>query len=195
MSLSGLLDGRSPALLVVDVQEAAVQAGPFEGPRVLRNISTLIDTAREAATPVLFIQHDGRPGEPEEPHTPGWEIHRDVTPLRDEPVFRKRFNSAFRETSLHAHLRARGLETLIVVGIQTEYCVDTTIRVAFELGYSVVVPEMTNTTFDNGPVAARDLYDLFNHRIFAGRFAEVRPLDDVLRALRMPGARRDGFGS
>ncbi|MDH3206641.1 MAG: cysteine hydrolase [Gemmatimonadota bacterium] len=183
MTVSGALMGRRPCLVVVDVQKAAVAAGPFQVDRVLENIAALLSAARKSGAEVVFVQHDGEPGESEEPHTPGWEIHPAVAPEGDEPVFRKRFNSAFRETELHSYLQTRGVDALIIVGIQTEYCVDTSVRVAFELGYTVVLPEMTNTTFDNGAVSAQEIYEMFNHRIFADRFASVIPVGDVLQAL------------
>lgn len=182
MTVSDTLKDSSAALVVVDVQEAAVAARPFEVERVIRNIAALLSAARDAGTHIVFVQHDGKPGESDEPHTPGWEIHSGVAPQAGETIFRKRFNSAFRDTELHSHLQVHGVDTLVIVGIQTEYCVDTTVRVAFELGYSIVVPEMTNTTFDNGPVPASAIYEMFNHRIFADRFARVLPFEDVLQA-------------
>ncbi len=100
---------------------------------------------------------------------------------------RKRFNSAFRQTDLLSHLERRGVSDLIIVGLQTEYCVDTTIRVAFEFGFSIVVPEMTNTTFDNGEISAEQIYDLHNRRVFAGRFAEVMTMSEALSAVEAAG--------
>jgi nicotinamidase-related amidase len=177
------------ALLIVDVQEGAVARGPFEVRRVLDNISRLLAACRASGVHVVYVQHDGRPGESEEPHTPGWEIHAGIRPLEDEPVVRKRFNSAFRETQLDTHLRSRGIDTLLITGIQTEYCVDTTIRVAFELGYTILLPELTNTTHDNGGVSARDIYELFNRRIFDGRFASVISLEEALDRVSPQGNR------
>ncbi len=182
MTAQKTIEDGAAALVIVDVQEAAVAAGPFEIERVLANISALLHAARESGIPVVFVQHDGRPGEAEEPHSPGWEIHAGLRPRAGEMIVRKRFNSAFRDTGLHAHLQALGVDTVVVVGIQTEYCVDTTVRVAFELGYSVVVPEMTNTTFDNGPVPAGEIHEMVNRRIFADRFAAVVSMERVLQA-------------
>lgn len=173
-----------PALLIVDVQEAAVASRPFEIDAVLANIATLLSAARATSVPVVFIQHDGKPGEAEEPHTPGWEIHSGLGPRADEPVIRKRSNSAFRDTDLHSLLQSIGVDTLVVTGIQTEYCVDTTVRVAFELGYSVVIPELANTTFDNGPVSGREIYEMVNERIWADRFASLVPVEDIVRSWR-----------
>lgn len=79
------------------------------------------------------------------------------------------------------------------MGIQTEYCVDTTCRVAFELGYRVVMPEMTNTTYDSGLLTAALIHAHHNREIFVGRFASVPPMEEavaLLAARRPPAAPR-----
>jgi nicotinamidase-related amidase len=171
------------ALLVVDVQDAAVARGPYSGDIVLDNIARLIAACRAAGVEVIHVQHDGDPGTEEEPRSKGWEIHAAVRPDRGEKVVRQRFNSAFRETDLRCYLEERGIGTLILVGIQTEYCIDTTCRVAFENGFAVVVPEMTNTTYDNGELTARQIYEYHNRRIFDGRFGALRSMGETLRAI------------
>jgi len=174
------LDPRTAALLVVDVQEAAVARGPYRVEEVVRNIAALVAACRAAGVEVVYVQHDGLPGEDEEPGAQGWEIHAPIGPAPGERVLRKRFNSAFRSTDLRSYLRGRGVSTLLLVGIQTEYCVDTTCRVAFEHGFTVVMPEMTNTTFDNGDVQARQIHEMVNRRIWAGRFALTPTMGEAL---------------
>ena len=171
-----------PALLVVDVQEAAVGPGLYEGETVLANIAELVALCRESGVEVVFVQHDGKPGSAYEPGTPGWAIHSAVRPRPDERVVRKATNSAFRRTDLRPYLEERGVHTLVIVGLHTEFCVDTTCRVAFEHGFDVVMPEMTNTTFDNGELTGRQLYELYNRRILRDRFARVPTMDEA-RAL------------
>ncbi|MEQ8331513.1 MAG: hypothetical protein RH859_13725 [Longimicrobiales bacterium] len=61
---------------------------------------------------------------------------------------------------------------------------DTTCRVAFDHGFRVVMPRGTNTTYDNGDVSARQIVELCNERIFAGRFAEVPSMDEAVRRIR-----------
>lgn len=183
------LDPSTTALLVVDVQTGMVESGPWEIGRVLADIGALIATCRRVGAAVVFVQHDGRPGELEEPGTPGWAIHPTVGPAEGERVVRKRFNSAFRGTDLRSLLDHRGVRSLIVVGLQTEYCVDTTVRVAFEFGYRVIVPEGTNTTLDDGDIPAAAIHRMVNDRILSGRFAETPSVEATIAALegRSPG--------
>jgi nicotinamidase-related amidase len=150
---------------------------------VLGNIALLITTCRSAGVEVIHVQHEDEPGSALAPGTPGWEIHASVRPAPGEKVVRKRFNSAFRGTDLRSHLEERGIRTLIMVGIQTEYCVDTTCRVAFEHGFEVVMPEMTNTTYDNGDLSAVQIHEYHNRRIFEGRFATMPSMPEVLEAI------------
>lgn len=170
------------------MQEAAVAPGLYEGEAVLANIAELVALCRERAV-VVFVQHDGEPGSAYEPGTPGWPVHAAVRPRPEENVVRKTTNSAFRGTDLRQHLDERGVRTLVIVGLHTELCVDTTCRVAFEHGYDVVVPEMTNTTFDNGELIARQIYDLYKGRIFGGRFARVLTMEDARALLGTAGRR------
>jgi len=189
-------------LLVVDVQAGMVEAGPWEWGRVQANIAALIAACRRNGVEVVYVQHDGEPGDLEEPGTPGWEIHRSMAPAPGERVVRKRFNSAFRGTDLRAYLDERRIETLIIVGLQTEYCVDTTIRVAFEFGYRLVPPnealarlnhEMVRrstsgqTPFANGDLPASAVHAMVNRRILADRFAAMPTTDAVIAALDEAG--------
>ena len=176
-------DNDRTALLVVDVQNRAVELGPYRGDEVLENIRALVDACRGAGVDVIYVQHDEPIGTEGEPGSVGWEIHASVRPQPGERIFRKEHNSAFRGTDLQHHLEERAVATLIVVGIQTEYCVDTTVRVAFEKGFEVIIPECTNTTYDNGEVSAAQIYELHNRRIFDGRFAALLPMTDVLERL------------
>ena len=67
--------------------------------------------------------------------------------------------------------------------MQTEYCIDTTCRVAFEKGYKLIMPEDTNTTFDNGNLSAKEVYQYHNFRIFKNRFAKVDNVDKIVQEI------------
>jgi nicotinamidase-related amidase len=68
--------------------------------------------------------------------------------------------------------------------MQTEYCIDTTCRVAFEKGYALVMPEKTNTTFDNDMLSGKQIYEYHNFNIFKNRFADVKSLESVITAIK-----------
>jgi nicotinamidase-related amidase len=169
-------------LLIVDVQNAIADQKPYMFDKVLANIKTLLEHYRKMILPVIFIQHDDGIGSELEVNTYGWEIVEDITPLPGERVIPKRYNSAFRETSLEKELRDKGIKKLVIVGLQTEFCIDTTIRVAFEKGFDVIIPEMTNTTVDGKFLKAKDIYD-HHHYLFNNRFGRIVEMEEVLKAL------------
>lgn len=180
----------STALMLVDVQVASVGPGLWRADEVLGNIATLLAAARASGAPVVHVQDDGGPGSAFEVGTPGWAFHPAAAPRAGEPVVRKRHNSAFRGTDLAEDLRTRGIERLVLVGMHTEFCVDTTVRVAFELGFRLVVPDKTNSTYDRDGLSAADIHRHHNRGIWAGRFAEVCSVEEAVAMLGAAGARR-----
>jgi nicotinamidase-related amidase len=146
------------AVVVIDVQNG-ILAG-VDGNRrhetaraldaTVARISGLLDRARVAGIPVFYVQHDGGPGHPLEPHTQAWEIRAEIGPKPGEPVIRKRACDAFFETPLDAELAALDVKRIVVAGCMTQYCVDTSVRRAVSLGYDVVLAADGHTTADAG---------------------------------------------
>lgn len=171
------------ALLVVDVQNAMVEDKPYEVELVIANIKRLVDECRKNSIEVIYVQHSEGPGEPLEEGSLGWDIYSEIGPMPGERVFCKHFNSAFKETGLKQYLEEKGIERLVLTGMQTEYCIDTSCRVAFEYGFKLIIPEMTNTTYDNDSMTARQIYEYHNWRIFKNRFGIVEPVEAVLQRI------------
>jgi|SRR5580658_1257892 nicotinamidase-related amidase len=146
------------AVVVIDVQNG-ILAG-VSGDRghetvyaldaTVGRIAGLLDRARAAGTPVFYVQHDGGPGSPLQPHTPAWEIRAEIAPKPGEPVIRKRACDAFFETALHTDLAALHVTRIVVAGCMTQYCVDTSVRRAVTLGYDVVLAADGHATADAG---------------------------------------------
>lgn len=171
------------ALLVVDVQNALVLANPYAREEVVDNIKTLINTCRENDVEVIYVQHNDKPGDELEPNTPAWRIYEEIAPNANEKVINKNYNSAFRGTNLKEYIDNKGIKDLIITGMQTEYCIDATCKVAFEYGYNLIMPEKTNTTFNNGNILAKDLYEYYNFRIFKDRYAVVEGIESTLKRI------------
>lgn len=171
---------KTKALVVIDLQNALVEGGPYEIETVIKNVTQLIDECRSNNVEVIYVQHCGPEGSVLEKNTTGWEIYSKISPNQGEKVVLKYFNSAFRETELQQYLQSKNLDELIIVGMQTEFCIDTSIKVGFELGYKLVIPEMTNTTYDNGDLTADKLYNHYNYNIFNKRFARLESMETVI---------------
>ena len=144
------------ALLVIDVQMFGFgdDSPVYASEALLDNIGDLIARARAAGVPVIYVQHCGATGEIDEPGAPAWEIHPAIAPAEGEPVVQKRHPDAFQETTLQAELGSRSIKRLVVAGMQTEYCVDTTCRRAYSLGYDVVLAKDAHSTWDTEHLTA-----------------------------------------
>jgi nicotinamidase-related amidase len=174
------------ALLVVDIQEVLFkdpQRQPYNAQKMIESVKQLIAAARAAGTEVIYVRHDGGKGSIAEAGTDGWQIYHEIPPADGERIFDKKYCSSFLKTGLKEYLDGKKIDTLILTGMQTEYCIDTTCRCAFEYGYKVIIPEGTNTTYDNDYLSGEKLYRFFNYSIWNDCFADVVPLEEVLNAI------------
>jgi nicotinamidase-related amidase len=168
------------ALLVIDVQEGMQPLTAHDGAGVVARIASLLARAREANANIVYVQHDGsaEPGNPLARGTPGHAIYRAIAPRSGEPVIVKRYCSAFRDTELDTLLKYMRVEELIVCGMQTEYCVDTTVRAAADRGYSVTLVADAHSTGDTASLKAAAIIAHHNATL-AGDFAVLKRADEV----------------
>lgn len=177
-------DGAYDALIVIDVQTALVAKHPSNEEGFIAAVSALIDACRSNGVPVVYVLHDGGAGDELERGTDGWRAYAAIAPQGGEPCVSKRFNSAFRRTGLHEMLQSFGAKRLVMCGMQTEFCFDVSVKVAFELGYDVTVPREGVTTFDSAFASGEALTAYFEDDIWDGRYAHVAPLDDLVDSAR-----------
>lgn len=166
-------------LMVVDVQNALIKNRPYNEKKVIENIKKLIVKARGNNKEVIYVRHDDGKGTEFEKNTDGWQIYNEVSPNSDEYIVEKQYNSAFHMTGLKAYLESKGIDRIILVGLQTEYCMDATLKSAFDYEYKIVIPEETNTTFDNEFLSGEKLYEFYNYKIWNKRFANVLSMEKV----------------
>lgn len=201
-TLAKQVDPAHTAVLIVDMQKdfctpgfGAEQAGRDMGPanRATPEIRRLLEGARAAGATVVHVGFWTLPGNGSDSDTWLWkrkgatvssptlciagtegaEFIAELAPLPGELEIHKHRYSAFTATNLDLLLRARDIRTIIVTGVSTNVCVETTFRAGFELGYAVVVPPETCASWD------QDLHDaaLANVR---HRFGVTPPLQDIL---------------
>ena len=154
------------ALLVIDVQRAFFDGDTipavYDGEQVLARISDVVQRARVAGLPIVYVQHAGGSGHPLEEGGKGWQIHPDVKPQKGDVIIAKITPDSFGMTGLKEKLDSLGTESLIVVGNQTEFCVDTTCRSARSLGYNVTLLKDGHSTWDNKHLKAQQIIDHHN---------------------------------
>jgi nicotinamidase-related amidase len=171
-------------LMVVDVHNALLKDHPYNEQKVIENIKKLISTARDNKKEVIYVRHDDGKGTGLEKGTDGWQIYNDIAPNDNEFIVEKQYNSAFHKTGLREYLESKQIDTIILVGLQTEYCIDATLKSAFDYGYKIIIPKETNTTFDNEYLSGEKLYEFYNYKIWNKRFASVFSMDDVIKNLQ-----------
>jgi nicotinamidase-related amidase len=171
---------RSTALLVIDVQADMFSPDypAYDGERLIACIGSLIAGARAASIPVIYVQHCDREGSTMAYGTPGWEIHPAIAPLAGDTVLQKRMPDAFHDTTLQQELEARKIERLVVVGLQTEMCVDTTCRRAFSLGYEVILASDGHGTWDNDLLTAQQIIAHHNTTL-SPWFVTLQPASEI----------------
>jgi nicotinamidase-related amidase len=149
---------KSPtALIVVDVQRAFDQweaAGKRRNnPDAVARIADLLAAFRARRAPIFHIRHQGtRPTSSFLPESSGYHVKDEAREREGEPVIVKRVNSAFIGTDLEQRLRAAGIKTLVICGATTNHCVETTTRMAGNLGFDARLVRDATWTFERiGP--------------------------------------------
>lgn len=169
------------ALVVIDTQVGMFEEpeGPFsDSDAVLGNISRLVEGARAIGAEVVFVQHCEGPNGVFVPGTRLFEVHPRVAPTEHEPVVCKWTPDSFHETDLREVLDARGVEGLVLCGMQTEFCVDTTCRRAFSLGYGVTLASDAHGTWDKEGLSAAAI-TAHHNAVLGAWFADVRDTRDI----------------
>lgn len=131
------------ALIVIDVQESFRQQPSWEqisDPEVVIRVAELVESARVRGDRVIWVLHSAPGSEgPFDPERGLVRLVADLVPRTDEPMIVKTSHNAFTTTNLGQMLTHFGIDTVRIAGIRTEQCVETTARVASDLGYSVEV--------------------------------------------------------
>ncbi len=176
-----------PALLIIDMQQALCQGpgGPFDGRGVIRRINALARAARAAQVPVIWVQHEDegrlRTG------TPGWELAAGMEADAADLRLHKATPDAFHGTELTALLKERGIDTLMVCGLHTEFCVDTTCRRALALGWPVLLAQDAHTSAGNAVLPPEQIIAHHNATLTAirsfGPRVQTWPTEALLHAL------------
>ena len=162
------------ALLILDMQ-----AGLFHGPdkpragdALLDTLNSLLSKARKAGAPVFLARHVGPPGSPIEPASPLTQLVQELRLQGDEVIFEKNRPNAFAMTDLADRLKACGSQGVVIAGMKTQYCVDSTCRAARDLGFDAVLIADGHTCTDTPALKAENIVAHHNATL-AGPFCRV----------------------
>lgn len=141
------------ALLIIDVQEGLFNPLPDQAQSVISNLNLLIKKARIVNAPVIFIQHENATDLKYQ--SAEWQLSSLLDITADDIYVRKTTPDSFLGTNLQLILQQHVIETCIVGGYATEFCVDTTIRRAAALGYQIQLISDGHTTHDKDHAKAQ----------------------------------------
>jgi nicotinamidase-related amidase len=171
---------KKAALLVIDMQAGALQLTNPEFYRldeVIERLEKLIGKAREKGTLICYAQHHNPDGFPSFGSSE-WEVISRLGPKSQDVVVYKTTPDVFLNTTLHEQLQQSNIEQLVVAGIQTADCIDTTCRRAFSLGYDVILVKDGHTTFDTQNLKAEQIIAHHN-QIIENWFGKVIESENV----------------
>ena len=131
-------------LLVIDAQIWLTNKDLYCYERFVNGTKKVIEAARENNIEVIYVQHDDGPGTGFSKDDAEFEINQEFYPQEGEKRYIKTVSSAFQGTGLKEYLKDE--DTVVVVGLLTNFCMDATIKSAFEMGFKIIIPEGTNTT-------------------------------------------------
>ena len=162
------------ALIVIDVQNGVYAYEDTEvcaGPALIATINRLIASARAAGCPVVFVRHEDEwllAG------SQAWELVRELDArVETDILIRKRHGSAFHDTPLAETLRRMGVNEVILCGLQSEMCVDSTLRHAAALDFEISLAEDAHSTFDTATLTAPQIIEHHNRTL--ANYARVVP--------------------
>ncbi len=185
------LDPSTTAIVAIDLQKGIVAmpgSSPYTPQEVLARAAQLLDAGRAAGAQVVLVRvgrsADGRDAlltpvdegwRPSAPPSPDWsELHPDLKPQEGDVLILKRQWGAFYGTDLDLQLRRRGIKTVVLCGIATEFGVESTARAAHEHGYAVVLAEDAMTGRNGHQNSVKNIFP---------RLGRVRSTAEIIQAL------------
>ncbi|MEO3998404.1 cysteine hydrolase family protein [Mesorhizobium sp. CAU 1732] len=174
-------------VVVIDAQREYVDGAlPLpDGKAALANIAALLSAARGAGTPIVHVQHKGKPGGLFDPEKTAFAFADEAEPRVGETVVEKGLPNGFAGTGLAEVLEKAGRKRLILAGFMTHMCVSATARAALDLGYQTTVLSDASATRDlphvdgSGVLSAADLHRA-ELAALADRFSIVCRTADIL---------------
>lgn len=146
---------KQTALLLIDVQQGFDDPkwGQRNNPAAEQYMAALLQHWRERERTVIHVRHQSQEaGSPLRVGQPGYEFKNLTRPLIGEAIFTKKVNSAFIGTELEAYLYVKNINQLVIAGLTTDHCVSTSVRMAGNLGFDVILAADACATFDRADV-------------------------------------------
>lgn len=168
---------KKEALILIDIQDVYFTPGPYllyKPEEAAMKAQKLLAKFRKEEKTIIHVKHN----------FPMFaDIHKTTKPLPNEKIISKKYPSAFLGTDLQEYLLSQGIERLIVAGMMSHMCVDTTVRACQDFGYEVIVVEdacaTKNLSFQGNTIKAETVHNAFMAAL-DGMFAKIVRLENFL---------------
>ncbi len=167
------------ALIVIDIQEGLVKENPVDTKNFIINTKAIIQHFRDQNIEVIFMRHSEDEGLLAM-GSDNWQVYHELKPQENEKIFNKYYNSIFKDTELKEYLNRKNITDLTFVGMQVEFCIDTSVKVGFEYGYKITIVEDAISTFDNEHLPADKILSFYKEKIWRNRFAQLKTTKEIL---------------
>lgn len=155
------------AFLLIDCQVGLLEGDwPVVGAEsLIPRWADLLQRARDVGMPVFLVRHGEGPGTPLEHGTPGWQVHPHIGPRPDDTYFDKTTPDAFASTALADELKQRGINHLIIAGLEGPQCVRSTTLGALERGLKVTLIQDAHGTYNTESQTAQQITQAVNDEL------------------------------
>lgn len=140
-------------LIVIDLQtgmfDGVAEPPIHDAAGIAARVRAVMEWARRTGHKVAFVRHDGPAGDPLAPGEPGWPVWPELGQAQDEPTFSKSVGNAFSNASLGEWVAGQGVDEVVLVGAQSDFCVAATVKGAFAHGLGVTVVSDAHSTLDS----------------------------------------------
>jgi nicotinamidase-related amidase len=174
------------AVIVIDVQEMFFGGAKpaFRAGEVIDGINRLTAAAREAGAPVFIVQHESAADGPLARGSAAWQLPAALNREASDASIFKAVGDSFQNTPLLEQLRERQIESLVLCGYATEFCVNATARRAELLGFETIIASDLHTTADKPHLSAEKIVEhqnfVWTHSSMSGHGVKVLPLNDII---------------
>ncbi len=168
-------------VVVMDTQKGLVVDALYDFENFVKNVKKSIEVARAKNVEILYVQHDN--GAVLVPGNELYEIADEFKPEPNEKRFVKHEGSCFSNKEFREYLESVKEDTLMITGLVTNYCVDTTVKAAHERGYKVVIPAGTNSAFDTDYFDAETAYKYCNEDVWP-EIADCVTMEEAIEMLK-----------
>ncbi len=173
------LNNTRTALLIIDIQYFYFPGGSLplvEPEKASKNASEILKKFREKGMLVIHVKHNAKKGA---------EIYKDVMPVKGEKVITKNEANAFSGTDLLEFLKENGIENLVILGMQTQMCMEAATRAAHDYGFNCTVVGDACATrdlkYDNIVIKSSDVH-YATLSALSGTYAHIVTTKDFLKA-------------